>query len=70
MKYSNIELMEKVLVLMSCVRLVVPTVLGILVQLVYSIMDMYFIGLLDDYRQIVAVSLTMPVKKTPFSRGI
>ena len=61
MKYSNIELMEKAPVLTSLVRLAVPTVLGILVQLVYNITDTYFIGLLDDYRQIAAVSLTMPV---------
>jgi putative MATE family efflux protein len=53
--------MEKAPVLTSLVRLAVPTVLGILVQLVYNITDTYFIGLLDDYRQIAAVSLTMPV---------
>jgi putative MATE family efflux protein len=61
MKYSNIELMEKAPVVTSLVRLAVPTVLGMLVQLVYNITDTYFIGLLDDYRQIAAVSLTMPV---------
>jgi putative MATE family efflux protein len=61
MKYSNIELMESAPVLTSLVRLAVPTVLGILVQLVYNVTDTYFIGLLDDYRQIAAVSLTMPV---------
>jgi putative MATE family efflux protein len=61
MKYSNIELIEKAPVLTSLVHLAVPTVLGVLVQLVYNLTDTYFIGLLDDYRQIAAVSLTMPV---------
>jgi putative MATE family efflux protein len=53
--------MEKAPVVTSLVRLAVPTVLGTLVQLVYNMTDTYFIGLLDDYRQIAAVSLTMPV---------
>jgi putative MATE family efflux protein len=53
--------MENAPVLTSLVRLAVPTVLGIIVQLVYNITDTYFIGLLDDYRQIAAVSLAMPV---------
>jgi putative MATE family efflux protein len=61
MKYTNIELMENAPVLTSLVKLAVPTILGIVVQLVYNITDTYFIGLLDDYRQIAAVSLTMPV---------
>ncbi|MDR1073479.1 MAG: MATE family efflux transporter [Treponema sp.] len=61
MKYSNIELMESAPVLTSLVRFAVPTVLGIIVQLVYNITDTYFIGLLDDYRQIVGVSLAMPI---------
>lgn len=53
--------MESAPVLTSLVRLAVPTVLGIIVQLVYNLTDTYFIGLLDDYRQIAAVSLAMPV---------
>jgi Na+-driven multidrug efflux pump len=36
-------------------------VLSILVQLVYNLTDIYFIGLLDDYNQIAAVSLAMPI---------
>ena len=61
MKYTNIELMESAPVLTALARLAAPTVLGIIVQLVYNITDTYFIGLLDDYRQIAAVSLAMPV---------
>jgi putative MATE family efflux protein len=61
MKHTNIELMESAPVLTSLVRLAVPTVLGIIVQLVYNITDTYFIGLLDDYNQIAAVSLAMPL---------
>lgn len=61
MKYTNIELMESALVLTAVARLAVPTVLGVIVQVVYNITDTYFIGLLDDYNQIAAVSLAMPV---------
>jgi putative MATE family efflux protein len=61
MKYTNIELMKNAPVLTSLVRLAVPTILGIIVQLVYNITDTYFIGLLDDYRQIAAISLAMPI---------
>jgi putative MATE family efflux protein len=53
--------MENAPVLTTLARLAVPTVLGIIVQLVYNITDTYFIGLLDDYRQIAAVSLAMPL---------
>jgi putative MATE family efflux protein len=53
--------MEKAPVLTAVVRLAVPTVLGVIVQLIYNITDTYFIGLLDDYNQIAAVSLAMPV---------
>jgi Na+-driven multidrug efflux pump len=60
-KYTNIELMDKAPVLTAVARLAVPTVLGVIVQLVYNITDTYFIGLLDDYNQIAAVSLAMPV---------
>jgi Na+-driven multidrug efflux pump len=61
MKYTNTELMESAPVLTSLVRLAVPTILGIIVQLIYNITATYFIGLLDDYRQIAAISLAMPV---------
>jgi putative MATE family efflux protein len=60
-KYTNIELMESAPVLSAVARLAAPTVLGVMVQLVYNLTDTYFIGLLDDYNQIAAVSLAMPV---------
>jgi putative MATE family efflux protein len=60
-KYTNIELLEKAPVFTSLIRFAVPTVLGNIVQLIYNITDTYFIGLLDDYRQIAAVSLAMPI---------
>jgi putative MATE family efflux protein len=60
-KYTNIELMENAPVLTSLIRFAVPTVLGNIVQVIYNITDTYFIGLLDDYRQIAAVSLAMPI---------
>jgi putative MATE family efflux protein len=60
-KYTNIELMESVPVLTVLARLAAPAVLGNIVQLVYNLTDTYFIGLLDDYNQIAAVSLAMPV---------
>jgi putative MATE family efflux protein len=60
-KYTNIELLEKAPVLTTVVRLALPTILGIIVQLVYNLTDTYFIGLLDDYNQIAAISLAMPI---------
>jgi putative MATE family efflux protein len=53
--------MDRAPVITAITQLAVPTVLGIIVQLVYNITDTYFIGLLDDYNQIAAVSLAMPV---------
>jgi putative MATE family efflux protein len=62
--YTNIELMENAPVLTSLIHFAIPTVLGNIVQLIYNITDTYFIGLLDDYRQIAAVSLAMPIMMT------
>lgn len=61
MKYTNVELMEKAPVTTAMFRLAIPTVLGMVVQLIYNITDTYFVGLLNDYNQLAAVSLAMPL---------
>jgi Na+-driven multidrug efflux pump len=63
-KFTNIELMENVPVLTSLIRFAVPTVLGNIVRLIYNITDTYFIGLLDDYRQITVASFARPMMMT------
>lgn len=64
MKYTNGELMEKAPVTTAMFRLAIPTVLGMIVQLIYNITDTYFVGLQNDYNQLAAVSLAMPLMLT------
>ncbi|HCU02190.1 MAG TPA: MATE family efflux transporter [Roseburia sp.] len=39
----------------------IPSLISVLVMIIYNMADMYFIGFLNDYTQVAAVSLIMPV---------
>lgn len=45
----------------SIFSLCVPTLVSIVVMMLYNMADMYFVGWLDDYAQVAAVSLAGPV---------
>ncbi|MDD4495792.1 MAG: MATE family efflux transporter, partial [Eubacteriales bacterium] len=55
------EIFEKYPVKKAIFTLSIPTILGMLVTVVYNIADTYFIGRTGDYNQVAAVSLCMPL---------
>ncbi|MCI8646312.1 MAG: MATE family efflux transporter [Firmicutes bacterium] len=61
MNKDNVELMVNTPVPKAILRLAIPTVLSMIVSLIYNLTDTYFIGLLDDPVQLGAVSLAFPV---------
>lgn len=57
----NEELFKEKPVWSAILTLAVPSVLSILVMLLYNMADMFFVGLLHDNAQIAAVSVVSPV---------
>lgn len=61
MKKTRFDLMENVPVPQAILKLSIPTVLSMIVSILYNLTDTYFIGLLDDSVQLGAISLVFPV---------
>ncbi|MBQ7858689.1 MAG: MATE family efflux transporter, partial [Faecalibacterium sp.] len=60
-KNNRIQVFEEIPIPKAVASLSVPTVLAMLVSVVYSLADTYFVGLLNDPVQTAAVSLAGPV---------
>lgn len=57
---ENIELMEKSPIKRAILTLAIPSVLAMLVQVIYGLTDTFFIGQLNDPNLVAAVMLVMP----------
>lgn len=57
----NQDIFEKVPVPKAVFTLAVPTVLSMLVTIIYNMADTFFVGQTNDSNQVAAVSLTMPL---------
>jgi len=55
------DIFENMPVPRAILKSAVPTIVGMLVVLIYNIADTYFVGQIGDPMQVAAVSLTMPV---------
>ncbi len=55
------ELMSKAPVAKAILKLAIPVVLGMMVQILYNLVDTFFIGLLKDENQLAAASITTPI---------
>lgn len=60
-KNDRVQLFEEYPIPKAVLTLSVPTVLAMLVSIIYSLADTYFVGLLNDPVQTAAVSLASPV---------
>ncbi|MCF0229137.1 MAG: MATE family efflux transporter [Parasporobacterium sp.] len=58
---SHIELMSSAPVSKAIIRMSIPVILGMLVQMLYNLVDTFFIGLLHDENQLAAASITTPI---------
>lgn len=60
MAVTNAELFERTPVPRACAQLIVPTVIGSLVTVIYSMADTFFVGALNSEIQSAAVSVAGP----------
>ena len=58
---TNTDLFEKVPVPKAVATMAVPTMISMLVVVIYNMADTFFIGLTQDPLQVAAVSLATPV---------
>ncbi|MBE6350577.1 MAG: MATE family efflux transporter [Spirochaetaceae bacterium] len=58
---KRIEIFEKYSIPRAVATLCVPTILGMLISVVYNMVDTFFVGQTGDPNQVAAVSLTMPI---------
>ena len=61
MKDDRIRILSKAPVRQAILKMSLPVVLGMMVQVVYNLVDTYFIGLLGDANQLAAVNITTPI---------
>lgn len=61
MEDNKKEIFEDYPVPKAVVKLALPTTVGMLVMVIYNLVDAYFIGLTNEPIQVAAVSLAMPV---------
>ncbi|HOD54964.1 MAG TPA: MATE family efflux transporter [Candidatus Cloacimonadota bacterium] len=61
MSHKNIFMLEKMPVKKAVISLIIPTILSMMVQILYNLTDTFFIGQLNDPFQVAAVTITMPL---------
>ena len=59
--HDKTEIFERLPVPRAVAKLAIPTVLSMIVSILYNLADTYFVGQTGDPNQVAAVSLTMPV---------
>ncbi len=58
---KHTELMSKTPVTKAILKMSIPVVLGMMVQVLYNLVDTFFIGKLNDPNQLAAVNITTPI---------
>ena len=66
---KKIDIFEKYPVYKALITLALPTILGMLVNVFYNMVDTFFVGQTNDANQVAAVSLTMPIYLVLMSFG-
>ncbi|HNV93413.1 MAG TPA: MATE family efflux transporter, partial [Candidatus Cloacimonas sp.] len=59
-QYSKIEILEETPVLYSILYLAIPSMLSMLVNILYNVTDTFFIGKLNDPYKVAGVSVALP----------
>lgn len=55
------EIFEKLPIPKAIIKLALPTMLGMLVIIIYNLADTFFVGQLNDANQVAAVTIAMPI---------
>ena len=61
MNEKRIQLLSKSPVSKAIFTMAIPMVLGMMIQLLYNLIDIYFIGKLEDQNQLAAANITTPL---------
>ena len=61
MKDRNIDLLAKEPVPKAIIKLSIPMIMGMMIQVFYNLVDTYFIGLLGDANQLAAANIALPI---------
>lgn len=61
MKENKIYVLERMPILKAIMNLAIPSVLSMLVSVIYNLTDTFFIGKLNDPFQVAAVSISLPL---------
>ena len=61
MNNKQIELMSSAPVAKAILKMSIPVICGMIVQMLYNLVDTFFIGMLHDENQLAAASITTPV---------
>ena len=61
MEHQKIHILESMPVPQAILKLALPTILGMLVQVFYNMTDTFFVGRLNDADQVAAVAIIMPI---------
>ncbi len=59
--FSKQYIFEDMPVPKAAAKLAIPTILGMLVSVIYNIADTFFVGRIGDPNQVAAVTITMPI---------
>ena len=60
MKTDNPELFEHMPVSMAVIMLIIPTIISLIITVIYNMADTFFIGQTKDAYQVAAATLTLP----------
>ncbi len=60
MKTDNPELFEHMPVSMAVIMLIIPTIISLIITVIYNMADTFFIGQMNDPNQVAAATLTLP----------
>ena len=60
-KNAKLHLLETTPVTPAILKLAIPTMLGMVVQVFYNMTDTFFVGRLNDANQVAAVAIIMPI---------
>lgn len=61
MDNNRFEILEKIPVKEAIIKLAVPTMIGMIIDTVYTLTDTFFIGKLNDSFQVAAISICFPL---------
>ena len=61
MNEKRLRLLSEAPVMPAIIKMSLPVVMGMMVQVLYNLVDVFFVGMLHDQYQLAAVNLAAPI---------